>query len=285
MPSATTKTIIFVDVDGVLNVGARDSGGPLLINTGNINAAREVASAEDVQSNDTIVADKLLAVSNHPAGNRERGTLAMMVANDTGVSEVLVARLVELIVSADPRPTVVLTSSWRQVKCAARKEMLRQSIQAKLGREFNWDGVTAECLEVTPEDRLRCIGDYMAEMDLPSKTPVRCLVLDDFFITPFNGWTCGGLLMRDPEDAEQYLLNRCRAPCSVAVKVVHPYQQLLLESGLKVQAAVGLTGKHFEEASDFLQYGEGGSQRPATPLPGRAKMLAAKVFSTIKCRG
>lgn len=305
------QTVIFVDVDGVLNVGARDGGGPLLINKVNIGRAQSVmrarARSEDgaclqrdpedcLVDKESQCAQKILAVSEYPEGRRDKGTLSMLAAGEFGFSDILVSRLAALIASTTPEPKVVLASSWRQTRFRSRAETLRRAIQQKLGHEFRWSGMTAEKEECTAGDRLRCIGEYLEEMELPSMVETRLLVLDDFFITPFDGWNIDGVRIECPEDAEDYLLRHCQSLGTVAVKVVHPYEEFIAGRDsrgrdIHVKAAVGLTEKHFNAAADFLLRGGGTKRGPAnmsrrliaSVSSGRLLKVSTGMMARIRC--
>lgn len=249
--ASSVSSVIFLDVDGILNILVRDSGHSMRINKTNIKTAWNMMYSGAPQSHKEC-AQKILAITERTecslgVGEGCGSTLAALVANEGGLSDILVDRLAELIESTFPHPEVVLTTSLRHTRYKERMEVLRSKIEQKIGEEFHWAGTILAQEAETPEDRLRSIASYMEQMNVDDE--VRVLVLDDFFVTPFGRWSCDGHAMKAPEDAERYLEMRCPA---AVVKVVHPYVELKTEKNLRVQAAVGLTDRHFLAAANFL---------------------------------
>ncbi|CAE8629590.1 unnamed protein product, partial [Polarella glacialis] len=168
--SAQILTIIFLDVDGVLNIGAKDSGSaPLML------GARDVAMALKLQEqgftgrgSDSV--RRLLAVSRSLVGHGEEETRTYRsFANrtDVDVSTILSSRLVALIQAAGQtgQVSVVLTSSWRKPQYRIRRLALEQILSQQLQRAFTFDDVTHMLdREKLAGDRLKVIGDYLQQL-------------------------------------------------------------------------------------------------------------------------
>lgn len=360
--SLTPQTVIFLDIDGVLNVSARDEMGALLISEENIQKARTVlrngSGPPDVNS-----ARKIIALSKRREGRQGSGdTLGTRTVNEYGFCEEYVDRFVAILEATSPTPQVVLSSSWRRIdKWGA--EALRAAIEQRLGRDFDWAGVTSARKDNTPQDRLKCIGDYIAAMGVdacgevgvtnslsissilsrearsvtPSRsaTPsrrssssstrasskqsqesadsltgsmmtgsmtgsmtsefsrvepmegpaVRFLVIDDFFMRPFDGWRCGSARIEGAREAETYLAGRWNhtSQCGVEVKVVQPYEEFLTDEMATVHAAVGLTPRYLKACLDFVARG-GGARRKSSKNPV-AKMAKASLEALARARG
>lgn len=248
-------TVIFVDVDGVLNVGARDQDDyPLLFNQSNVGyaVARRGRSARSRTEQDCV--DKLLSVSEREIGRGEAATYMKFVCvQESHVSEVLAARLAAIVEKSGEGRSVVLSSNWRRPQHAKKVQQLEMEVSKHLGSSFHFDARTKQVEEKRAGDRLRCIGDYLEDLcrarDL-GKKPLKVLVLEDFFITPLDGWECDGMHVHSAMAAEAYL--RGRAPNQLEVKLVHTYDEWKTSSGLRVQIGAGLTQEHLEVAEAFL---------------------------------
>eukprot|EP00929_Paragymnodinium_shiwhaense_P007685 TRINITY_DN111593_c0_g1_i1.p1 TRINITY_DN111593_c0_g1~~TRINITY_DN111593_c0_g1_i1.p1 ORF type:complete len:672 (+),score=127.65 TRINITY_DN111593_c0_g1_i1:123-2138(+) len=257
--SKDTDTVIFVDIDGVLNAGIRDDGsGTLALDDRNVALALGLEGTPDPGAQDPGVL-KLLSMYHRRLGFGEDATFEKFVSEvPTKVSDVFVARLAELIAAAgEARPgerrMVVLASSWRLPQYESMVRALEEMISQHLGAPFAFDASTAITAETTAEDRLRNIGDFVEELcSLRGSTSsrLRVLVLDDFMIT--GRWSCDGAAMDSPEAMEKYLLRRASTAEEVLVKVVHTYDEWATFQGVNVQACVGLTMQHFREAAAFL---------------------------------
>ncbi len=118
------ETILFVDVDGVLNVGIYDpSDAPILLKSSELSLAREIVNM-DYRGFDSATAYKICALAATPTD--ESGTTFESLASHDQLSKVLVGRLSELIQDAGPKCHVVLSSSWR--KRQHMKRRLRQGV-------------------------------------------------------------------------------------------------------------------------------------------------------------
>ncbi|CAE8645849.1 unnamed protein product [Polarella glacialis] len=261
---SNVETLVFVDVDGVLNVGVKDSGNaPLLLRSEDIELALRL-SKEGYTGVDSECIAKLAEVSTHQIGFGEgEDTYENFTTKGKGeVSAVLAGRLAKLITAAGDNSKVVLSSSWRRPQHAVRKKLLEQQIGTHLNKkDFTFDAKTPLHLaEKSAEDRLRVIGVYLADFFQkrgPEAAPVRILVLEDFFITPMRGWSCGGKSMDSVKVAEQYLESQCTnalgALGEVSIKLVHTYEEWTTAKGKHIEIGCGLREQPFLEAMDYLQ--------------------------------
>jgi hypothetical protein len=261
-------TFVFVDVDGVLNVGARDTGmGPLILSDANIRHCRRLwPNREQERECDSI--KRVMAMCNHQLGHGEDDTYTKLATSSPShVSDVLVARLAKLITMAGPRTKVVLSSTWQRPQHRAHRMRLEDTITKFLGIPFVFDATTESNYENNAEGRLQAIGRYLARnARRMTARSLRVLVLEDFYITRMGVWACDGAAMHSPEACELYLRQKAfelrSEDCdddhfSVAVKVVHTYDEWLTDEGLPVQVGCGLTMEHYKQAKDFLSNGVG----------------------------
>uniref|UniRef100_A0A7S3TGC5 Uncharacterized protein n=1 Tax=Strombidinopsis acuminata TaxID=141414 RepID=A0A7S3TGC5_9SPIT len=258
----STGTLIFVDIDGVLNVGVVDPihGGLLALSRNNVERAQQKRVSSAVGASIGI-ADSLLGVHSSAVGGSEGATFAKFLLNpETGVSDELVARLARLIEAAE-RPTVVLSSAWRQPKHSARVQRLEAAIGECLGRAFHFDACTEGEEDYSPEGRLKAIGNFITTFSRRRRSGgLRALVLEDFHATAFGAWACDGSLMASAMAAEWYL-QRCSAvPAAASIKIIHTYDEWTADRGLEVQAGTGITADLLQDALDFLS-----SQRAQMP--------------------
>jgi len=254
---AKMDSVIFVDVDGVLNVGIQDDlGAPLLLNKGNILCANEMRGARHNGAGDRCV-ERLLSACDRKVGCGEKAsTYADLACDDSShVSGILAARLAEIISSAGENRAVVLSSNWRRPSHRTRVTNLEKEISKHLGSSFSFDAATPLCDERRAAERLRCIGNFLEEMCKRREAgakPLRALVLEDFFITALDGWRCGGQAIDCEAKAEDYLKSRATAFPNLAVKLVHTYDEWKMPCGLTVQVGAGITEEQVVEAQDFL---------------------------------
>lgn len=262
-PESRVTTKILLDVDGVLNASYRYMGRVFLVNSANIDSARSWTGTE----------------------GRVLTPCTTFAANESGISEVFVRRLALLIKKTEPCPEVILSTSWRHPRHSVRLEALRMAIQKYLGRHFMWSGATPLRKELNAADRLESMAAYLSDMGTKPSDVVRVLVLDDFLVTPFDGWSCDDAKMTSPEAAEEFLLSHCRGFGSVAVKVVHTFEEVLTAEGQTVQAALGLTREHYTTALNFLSNG-GGSLLAAPAAAGlTTKFQGAFVWACLGVLG
>lgn len=251
-PPEPVETLIFLDIDGVLNIGIQDPGSaPLSFNEANFSIARKLFKA-NVKSD---IAEMLLAVMRMPTFDGDSSKYGDHLSrNDLDVCDIFVHRLVKIIRAAGSLARVVISSSWRRKKYEKNVQALEQIIGGYLGSEFKFSDGTAQSNETGAHDRIRLIGDYIS--GYCSKDPIvprlRVLVLDDFFYLPVKGITCGDTAIDSIETAQSYLAARAPATTEAKVKIVHTYMSSTLESGLEVQVGTGLSLRHVGEALTFL---------------------------------
>eukprot|EP00435_Cladocopium_sp_Y103_P065495 s591_g27.t1 len=166
---------------------------------------------------------------------------------------------------------VILSSSWRRPHHRNRRRLLENRIAHYLGKPFHFHSATPmyredsklifwawHGCERTAADRLETVGEYVADFCTDSKEKlgsVRVLMLEDFFITPMDGWKCRGHSVASVSAAEQVLLSYAKsalpATSDVRVKVCHCYSEVTCGK-LKMQVGTGLTQRLFEEAKSFV---------------------------------
>merc|ERR1719422_1268909 len=156
-------TLLFVDIDGVLNVSIRQQGGPMLL-LGEENANRAVGLIEKLPRQCSDIAQRLVSVWRHRLPQEAGGTYASLACVDNQeTSAILVHRLAGLIRLAGEQRTVVLSSSWRHPTKAACVRELEKAISEHLNKPFAFDGATPPGEETEPSDRLRNLGDAVAK--------------------------------------------------------------------------------------------------------------------------
>jgi len=263
-------TLIFLDVDGVLNVGVRgDRGAPLLLSNDNMEALFVGSdNCADVEPQQEVVLKIWSAARRYCHAVCEDGKL---------LSETLVERLVNIMRSAGPRTHVVLSSSWRHLRHLDSCEVLEAAVSLRLGRRFKFDGRTEIVEETSQADRIRLIGDYIEQHCLNSGAKaLSVLVLDDLFVAPLNGWICCGHQIRDVWDVERYLRGRAPQGCEVRAKFLHCYEEWETDGGVPVQAGVGLTDKDVETAKLFLSGELGISGLLAVPVKWGSRLSGSR---------
>jgi hypothetical protein len=266
--SDAVDTILFVDVDGVLNVGVNDPGNrPLEFSTANYTRAQSSwATRHDSEHRASI--ERLVATHRRELGHGEGGTYGKFLSeSSTGFSDTLVARLAGIIKAAGKKRMVVMSSTWRLPQHRARVRRLEDAISNHLGATFTFDARTAPFSDSTPEQRLRTIGDFLTEYCeqhaavLPS---LRVLLLEDFHITSLGSWSCNGEVVDCAEAVERYLESRSGAK-QVTVKLVHCFDEWTSAEGTYVKVGCGLTLEHVCQANRFLGLGCSFCGRPSSP--------------------
>jgi len=263
--SGPTETLIFVDVDGVLNVGVFDQGNaPVAFNQTNLQLALKL------EGQNNILADRIRSVAGMEVEG-EHATYEKFVAEPCDLSQLLVGRLAQLIGQAGSSCSVVLSSSWRKPKHAKRVQTLETCIGTQLGRPFKFDDRTPLNEEAGGAmDRLQVLGDYTETFCHKRKgkaVNVRILVLEDFCVTPLSGKVsnggcgflnlplglkCQGVSIHSHEAAERYLISRSADSSAPSVRIIHTYDAWTTDQGLSVAVGTGLTMKHFCQAQQFL---------------------------------
>lgn len=269
-------TLIFLDIDGVLNVGIRDVGGPLSFNEANFSIARKLFKG-NTQSD---TAEMLLAVMRMQTCEGNSSTYGDFLSrNDLDVCDTFVHRLVKIIRAGGARRKVVLASSWRRAKYKANVEKLEQIISGYLGETWHFDAQTAKVNEVSGPDRLKLIGDFIQTYCNESKPErVKALVLDDFFYLPIQNFNCEGNRVDSVKEAESYLQSRAPASTEAKVRIIHTYLSSKLPSGLQVQVGTGLSSEHVADALAFLttsQFGSPDLDVKPVPVPSQQQSAAS----------
>uniref|UniRef100_A0A7S4UF76 Uncharacterized protein n=1 Tax=Alexandrium monilatum TaxID=311494 RepID=A0A7S4UF76_9DINO len=262
------ETLIFVDVDGVLNVGVRVKGeAPINLSDSNYERALSLEGEQNYH------ADLVLAAARHELCHGEGSTYAKFISKTpSDVSEVLVGRLVELLRVAGPGCTAVLSSSWRKPQHRKMLRRLEERISAHLGASFAFREFTMQRKESGPEDRLETIGQYLATLGRKrqrSLGSLRVLVLEDFCISPLRDIRCcdcdvpkgrapvnvsrANVPVDSVADAERFLEARAAfVAWDVRVKVIHTYDAFVSPEGLFMEVGCGLTMEHHCAALSFL---------------------------------
>jgi len=255
--AASVDTLIFLDVDGVLNVGVHDGPNvPISFTSANLQLAVQMASAAKT-SDIHPVAERVLAVAARKVGHGEDGTYEKLIAHDSNdLSDLLVSRFVKLAQAAGSSCHLVFSSSWRMPKDTKRKQQLETCIAKHMGKPFTFEASTSLRKEQTPMDRLQIIGEYLVDFckHCASDAPLalRILVLDDFNSTALCGQECQGVCIDSPEAAECYLADLIGDDFDVKVKIVHTYDSWTTEQGTPIAIGCGLTMEHFGVGLSFL---------------------------------
>jgi len=256
--SPAIHTLLFVDVDGVLNIGIGDPGDDAVyFNNDNVQKALELWEAGEGQSEELV--ERLISTYQHEVGHGEGATCAkFMSSNKLHASAELLGRLATIVQAAGDECTVVLSSTWRQPKHARRVRLLEGALSSALGRAFAFHARTSLVPDNRhPHERLRTIGDFVEDYgsQLPGspRRALRVLVLDDFHVHALDGWPLGGVPMDSVGAAEAYLRTRIPAsPDLVPVRIVHTYDSWTTPSGLDMRVGIGLTKEHLCAAMEFL---------------------------------
>lgn len=263
-PSPDVDTLIFQDVDGVLNIGIDDPGcGALMLSEDVVAHTRKTAKMwtpgrrENIMRVDAVI-NRELRHGDHTYADFACGTSA----NRIDFSDRLVRRLAYIICIAGENAKVVLSSKWRWPRHQSRVDLLQRAISKHLGRHFVFQARTTLCNEPLGADRLRVIGNYLAELGARRDVtrPLRVLVLDDFSITGFarGDMDTDGVTIRSPREGANYLRRRyyssskaskgARMDCAI----VHTFDEWCTSDGLAVQVGAGLTLDCVCEAARFL---------------------------------
>jgi len=259
-------TLIFVDVDGVLNVGIKDTNPvvPALdFSKDNLSSCYSILRSGRASAEEADIVDKILSVEAHSLEPFGEGfvTYGELLSNNpdslVGFDLIFafVQRLAMMIRIAGPQRLVVLSSNWRKPAHAKKLQKLEMLIAVVLGEPFAFDARTSLEEARDHAGRLQGIGSFIQDHVASFQKlagPLRVLVLDDFHNGPLNGWKCDGNTISSAQDAEAYLKKIIPAHLSSAVKLIHTYTEWHTESGRLVQLGSGLTANHFVDGVDFL---------------------------------
>jgi len=248
------ETLIYLDIDGVLNVGVKDPGGSLSFTEANFSMARKLLNCNE--SGD--MAQMLLELMQTQTGDDKSSKYGDFLSrNDLDVCDIFVHRFVKIIRAAGDLLRVVLCSSWRRPKYQKRVQTLEKIISGYLSETFTFHDRTAIVTEEGGADRLRVIGDHIAahcKKKGKRLDRLKVLVLDDFFYQPIKDYKLPcGTPVDSPQAAESYLAGRVQSSnLAVAFKIVQTYNKQVLPSGVEVDIGTGLTLHHLEDALIFL---------------------------------
>eukprot|EP00929_Paragymnodinium_shiwhaense_P087694 TRINITY_DN47839_c0_g1_i1.p1 TRINITY_DN47839_c0_g1~~TRINITY_DN47839_c0_g1_i1.p1 ORF type:complete len:361 (-),score=75.37 TRINITY_DN47839_c0_g1_i1:71-1153(-) len=279
---AACDTIVFVDVDGVLNLAVLDPNhaAPIAFDRGNVSkVARHAAEVRRVEGQLADEIQRVLEMSNRIAADEDERLLYTELAHDEAsqLSELYVQRLASLIQAARCKSeqtagkcTVVLSSSWRKPQHRKKVVVLEAMLSSFLDSPFVFDAQTALSERSNPAGRLQgiqrflkdyCSGDVVKRLHAKQGS-LRVLVLEDFIVNPLQpgGWACDEVPMDSALAVEAYLGGWLPRALQVDVKLVHPYEEWTTESGLFVQAAPGLTAGRFRSALEFLEASSGNGE-------------------------
>jgi len=253
-----SDTLIFVDIDGVLNIAIRDpKGAPLLLSEDNAERALAMWSERgSLQQDQRTAVERIVATCSRQEGPFEDATYSkLLCAPNTALSDLLVGRLARLIEAAGRQCKVVLSSTWRLPRHSKRAHQAEAILSRHLGRHFAFDARTAIWDDNTPELRLECIADFAAEHceKAPWVKRLRMLVLEDFHTTPFGTWHCRRQEMGSADAVEQYLRSRVPARIDASVRLIHTYDEWTTDGGLSMKIGCGLTRQHCDRALGFLE--------------------------------
>jgi hypothetical protein len=250
-------TLILVDVDGVLNVGLKDPDcpAPLVFDMKNVKIAfeRRVEPPTAIRN----IIERLISVAERPLQkvNGECATYMDIVSHPTmSLSRTLLLNLTDIISAAGDRCGFVLSSMWRKPGKEAQVRTLEMHLSTFLGEKFCFNGRTPLRDEHGAVDRLETLGDYLSALQAKRSKDaprLRVLVLDDFSITPLDGWSCQDFTIESTNDMEAYLSYR--AGGDMDVRVLHTYEQWFKgDDDVPVQVGMGLQRQHVNDALVFF---------------------------------
>lgn len=254
-------TLIFLNVDGVLNVSLHTPGGRnVLLSDATLELARTPPTGRTSLAQGAHIA-RMQAVLKRELQHGDDSYADFACSSSDEYSERLVQRLAFIIAAAGPRAEVVLSAAWSFVGVT----LLEQAISKYVGRQFIFKRYSPQRSDVGGVGRLRAIGDHMAALQFQGPTGViqdwrsrrlRVLVLDDFNATGFNGgeMDIDGEKIRNPQDAASYIGRRCAASTFGCVQcaVVHPFDEWTASDQLSVRMGTGLTLECVCKAAQFL---------------------------------
>eukprot|EP00931_Biecheleriopsis_adriatica_P117372 TRINITY_DN92898_c0_g1_i1.p1 TRINITY_DN92898_c0_g1~~TRINITY_DN92898_c0_g1_i1.p1 ORF type:complete len:359 (-),score=68.77 TRINITY_DN92898_c0_g1_i1:54-1130(-) len=256
--------LIFVDIDGVLNIGIKDGPAhPLSLSRENLEKAlslpRSLLRGPDGQSAARILAAAEKSLQEKGEAGLTYGDFAS--GRDVDVAEEMVKRLAKILKAAGPRKLVVLSSTWRQPKHAQRVAKLEALVSKHLGQQFVFDDRTDLNEEVGAAGRLKGIGSYLRQHSerVGSDTGLRVLVLEDFHISPMGSWKCEGRDITSVEVAQDYLRRCSSGNVNTSVRLIHTYDEWQTRQGL-MQLGSGLTINNYMSALQFVR-----QSSPRTP--------------------
>lgn len=286
------EVLLFVDVDGVLNVAIRDVyRQPVALTDANVVSAYSKWDEREGRGDKTAI-ERVCSTYSRQLEHDEHSTYAKFASDPlSGVSDVLVNRLAVLISLLGKRCKVVLSSSWRHPRHADRVAMLEKLLADHLGKPFEFDARTRmRNDDSTPGGRLEAIAEYIDEYcaTLPqvsgSSAQLKVLVLDDFHVHALD-WSSGGKLIDSTDSMEEYLETRAPAHVNLSARAIHTYDQWHTIDGLQVEIGAGLSLEHFKRAKSFLTRHTVGSSHnsPRCETAAQAETLPS-ADTTTRCK-
>lgn len=300
-PGKIVDTVVFLDIDGVLNIGVKDQkGAPLLLNQSNVDYANAkrgglkpttswFGGRQGLSGERLKVVERIVEFMDHDLGSSEEtGTYHKFTCgNECHVSPVLVERMAQIVDACGDNRSMVLSSNWRRPMFEQKKTGLEEKVSKLLNKPFFFDATTRQQEEKTPGDRLACIGEYVEGLyaeggAVPSRT-LRILVLEDFFINPLQGWSCEGREIRCAGDVEEYLRQRAPKGADLAVKLIHPYDEWTTSTNMRMQVGAGLKLEDVREAEDFLARTSPVTSETSSSSLGKALHTVHDLTSLLHC--
>jgi hypothetical protein len=251
------ETLIFVDADGVVNVGIRDcpDQSPLLLSEENL--ARLEASMAAVPSGGKPLPSATIfdAAARRQIGHGDEGTYSKFAtrSGSSDICPIFAERMADIIIHGGSRCIPVLSSSWRKSNHRDRVAALEAQLSRFGGREIVFKAHTKPGAD-TPGKRVELIGDFVQEYSSKRRacdSPLRVVLLEDFSASHPRAWSSKELI-RSTKDVEDYLCNRSCQPALTKVKLVHTYDEWTTDLGLHVQIGTGLTCAKVDEAKRFF---------------------------------
>jgi hypothetical protein len=255
------ETLIFVDCDGVINVGIRDIPGqsPLLLCEMNL-ARCKPCDSPPPEGSAVASSHIMFSTAYRQAGLDDEDTYAKFATppGSHDISPLLAERLAEILQYAGPHSKMVLSSSWRKPKHQQRVEALEAALSKYSQAPITFDARTEPGCD-QPKKRIELIGDFVrkySENRQQSDRPLRVLVLEDFGASHPQDWNFN--LVHNTshplsvEGVEAYLREFSCQPKQTSVKLVHCYEEWTTSFGQFVQIGTGLTRAKVSEAERFL---------------------------------
>jgi len=249
---ADPETLIFVDCDGVVNVGIRDGPGqaPLLLCEKNLARCKPCDSPPPVGSAQAT-SHIMFSTAYRQVGHGDEGTYSKFATppDSSDICPLLAHRLAEILSYAGPHSKMVLSSSWRKTHHQKRVEALEATLSKYSGKNITFDARTKPGSD-GPQGRIELIGDFVHEYSenrQRSDRPLRVVVLEDFAATHPQQFNSQSI-----ESVEAYWRQCSFQPEKTSVKLVHCYEEWTTSFGQSVQVGTGLTRAKVCEAERFL---------------------------------
>lgn len=221
-------TLIFLDVDGVLNSFARMSAS---VHPG-ISQGAPIAPVSDISD---VLAKRFAQIVRTAGSN--------------------VQVILSIAFSSGPH--------CRQEPAASIVTRLERLISKFMGRRFAFES-TKLCSQCDGRSRLRSIGNAVSKLRRrrTSIRPLSVMVFDDFFNTDFSegAMDMGDMEIRSPEEAADYIKQRYidaadSADSPIRCAVIHTYSHMVTPEGFVVHIGTGLTLDFVSKAENFLHRG------------------------------